>query len=560
MALEGLKGTQLEAIWMQAFREPRYKVVIYNPRFATVQQVVLNTWGGLEYDISSWVERIRLNKTQVFENNDQSISSTASFDVVYQDADDEGLRLPDGRYIAISEKIFRSGTAIRVFMGDRRIDESDWPVVFTGVIRGFPSSQLGKRGKQKIRITAFGRAQAFQSQTIVGFSFPYNTDLGDAAVDVAIQELALERDEIRFGKFDFQTLHKSNALTQIGKMRGIYELMATVGRKPYFDGRGFLTSHVTNFDRAPALILENSPIVVEVTRLQNLRSTTNSVQVLGLNHVLSKVVNSSTKLGQIDVTVGYFDSHFRDDVYYSDDHRRRAEATFIRERHGGDFGGGSSWREIDEFHGQLSIDTGYAPWIIGLILFVWSVASYIEYAIDVILDEEASGLLADATFTRDVYVAIRAGAQALKAAAMIALLLAMNLIGRWTIDLFGKPFEYVFEELRSIAFLRNIPVADLKELEVSQHWISKIEDTDARARELLRRELAKAHPYRIRILGQGLLEVDDLIQIKDEFHGLPRFTTFYITSIEDSLTRGPAENISVLTCWNCRESDDPGIL
>jgi len=538
MPLEGLKGTRLEQIWQAADRHQRVKVEIWNPRQTTVQDVVLGRADGIRLDISSWVEDIQLTQNQVFENDSDSVSSRATVNVLY---DKSGIR-GGGLSIPISEKLFRDGTPIRIYEGDARIDHNDWPPVFTGIIRGVPGAQVYARGKRVIRLQCFGRAQAFQNQIIVGVSWPYDTDLGDMAVDVAMTEMALERPEIRFGKFDFTTKHKSNALTQIEKLQGINEIMKAVDRKPYFDARGYLVSHNTSFDKAPVYWFDNSQNIISVIRDQNVNSTVNSVEVIGLESKQTKVTQSTQPLATIDITTGYFDSAVRRYIWYSDDRTRRAENTFITSDHGkflGSGGGGSaSWNEIDEFHGKVTIDTGYAPWVIGYIVLTWAVGQ---------------GLLIYGEIKDNK--GLKVVAEILIGVSMLALLAAMARLGRWEIILFGQPFEYVYQETRAIAALKGVHVADVVELSERIHWLTELDDVKAKAKKILRRELVKGHSYKIRMLSNPIIEIDDLIAIRDAKQGMDDWHIFYVTGIEHTYSRESGDGTMEVSAWLCKVMD-----
>ena len=547
MALEGLRGTLLDQIFQTGDRRPAYRVLIWNPRKTTVQDVALERWTDQAYDISQFVERVRVRHNQVFENNDEAVSSRMQFEVVFDERD--GLTKKGGGSIPVTHKLFREGTPVRVYEGDQRILKDDWVPVFTGVIKGFPSAQVAKQGKRMIRVSAFGRAQTFQRQIIVGKDFGYGADLGDVAVDLAMVEMALEREEIRFGSFGHTTRHKSNALTAIDKMKGLFELMATVGRKPYFDGFGRLVTHVTDLDRPPAFTFNNSPTIVSLTRQQNLQSVINSVQIVGLSHVLTEVVQSVTRLAEVTVTVGYFDSHYRERIYYSRDQRRRAKNTFIKLKHKSSFAFGSSidWVPTDEFSGQVSIDTGYAPWVIPTIILVWAALVIIDMILEASIDASGEASLG--------LITVRLIVQVLIAASMLILMLAMTTIGRYEFEVWGQPFEFVFEELRSIAFLAGTKTAAVNELAKTHHWLTKIEDTDLRARKDLRRELAKAHPHQIVMLGNPMVEVDDLLAIRAFAHGIPRWSTFYVETIDRSYERA-GKNLMTLNGWFAKEGDE----
>lgn len=504
---------------------------------ATVQDVVRGVWEGSSLDISRWVSRLDVTQNQAFENDENAVSSTASLVVEV----DRGVDI-DGVSIDIDQRLFRDGTPIRIYEGDRRVYAEDWPPIFTGVIRGFPGAHAAVRGERpQVRIQAFGRAQAFQRQQIVGISWDYGTDLGDMAVDVATIEMALDRDEVRFGTFDYTTGHKANALTQIGKMQGLFEIMHTVGRKPYFDARGLLVSHDTGFDKAPVLIYNDSPLVKSVVRVQQLKSIINSVQVIGLNSALTKVTSPQRNLGEVNVTVGYFDPTYKEYIYYSEDRTRRAENTGINVVSRAAFGSDTDWTEIDEFHGLLEIDTGYAPWVLGYITVAWAIYSVIEYAIDRL----PAG-------TQEIYKDMRSLIQAAKAVSMLALLIAMTKIGRWRVFIVGAPFEYVHEENRAIAVLKGVPVADVEELEVRLPWLDTVAKSQNRARQILRRELSKGSQYELVVTSNPVLEVDDLVVVRDVRLPDSNYWTFYVTSIQRTGARDAPDATMTLTGWHVK--------
>lgn len=538
MALDGVKGTLLERVFLSVDRHPSYRVVIWNPRSDTVQDVVLDRWTGMSYEISQWVSRVKVSQNQVFENSEDSVSSFAEIEVVW---DEENPIGPNG--IPITEKIFQDGTPIRVYEGDRRVDPNDWIPVFTGSIRGAASAEVAKRGERKISFSAFGRAQAFQTQNIVGLSFDYDTDLGDAAKQLAMSEMALEPEEIRFGRFGFQTKHKANTLTQIPKVQGLWELMRPVSRKPYFNARGELVSHVTTFDRSPVYVFDKSPVVVSVIRDQFLGNTTNSYSVTGLDYRLTEIVSSVQKLGDVTVTTGYFDSGYRKEFFFSDDRRRRVKDSFIVVDEKPPFGSDADWEQIDEFHGKLTLDTGYAPWVAGLAATIWASLAVLEAILDGI--EDPSGFVKVVLFITRMTMA----------AYMLLLLQTMQLLGRWEIEIHGKPFENVYQEIRSIAALKGVPTADQIEQEATIHWLSDIDSVASMAKDLLKRELVKSHSYTITMMSNPIIEVDDIVAIRDEANGLPNFSYFYVNSIDRQYQRGPLTDVMTLRAWHIKESE-----
>jgi len=535
--LEGLKGTRLEQIWMSSGeRRPAFRIYIWNPRQTTVQDIVLRRWEGMRYDITDWVIGASVEQNQVFENNNDPVSSRCSLTIK---RDTKGIQVGAGLTIPVTERLFSNGMPIQITMGDRRIFAQDWPPIFTGVVRGHAGGHTANRGEANIQVQCFGRAQAFQKQIIVGINFDFGTDLGDMAVDTAMIELGLEREEIRFGLFGAITKQKANALAQIEKMQGLFQIMHHVGRKPYFNSRGQLVAHDTSFSKPPVYTFDRSPLIRSITRSQHLGNIINSVNVFGLSHKLSRVNMTSRALQEINVTVGYFDSHYKEVIFFSADKTLRASNTSIQIVHSSSFGSGATWTPIDEFSGKLDIDTGYAPELIGLVITAWVLVALAEYL-----------------FLGSGQTTIAATLGAAKASLTVGILLLMQEIGRWRIFVLGEPFEFVHEELSAIAVLKGIITADVNEgPPVSLHWLHNLVDVASRAKDLLTRELVKGQQYVIEMAQSAVLETDDVISIRDPDH-LPNddFWDFYIKTIRHRVRRG--DGLMSLTAWHIGGNDD----
>jgi len=544
MALKGLQGTRLDQIWNTTDRRSGFRVCIWNPRLDDIQSVATNKWNGPRYDMSVFVSQCSVIQNQVFENNSNSISSRATIKVVIDEK--EGI-LVGGRRLKVSQRMFRDGTPIVIYEGDRRVAREDWPPVFTGVIRGTPGAETATRkGKTRnIQVQAFGRAQIYQNQEIVGMNWPYDTDFGDMAVDIAMMELDLGREEILFGTFGKKTKHIANALAQINKMKGLYEIMRTVDRKPYFDSRGLLVSHDISFDKPPVMFFDHKSII-SMVRSQYANQYNNSVQVTGLDHNLVEIASPESKINEVSVTMGFWDSGYSKRIYYSEDHTRRARNTRISSQDYGFGGGGAGWSEIDEFHGRLTLSSGYAPWLVGFLVTGYVAAEFFSATVEsalAIMNASAAELLdvinvasqfaiwlyntlAEATLILILFVS--------RLAATAALLTALTIMTRgtrWEVAIHGQLFENVYQEIRSIAVLDGLKTSELKELEENIHWLSTIDDCKARSKKMLSRELVKPHAYEIKLPSNPLLEVDDILELTAPDYGFEEPSRFYVTEI-----------------------------
>lgn len=549
--LQGFKGTRLDQIWNTNRRSLSVRVCIWNPKFDTMQSVVLNQWNGPRYDISQFVEATSVTQNQVFENGDDAVSSRATFSILSDTL--EGITVGSKR-LKVDQKMFKDGTPIVVYEGDSRIAIEDWPPIFTGVIRGYPGANTSSRAKvKKIRVQAFGRAQTYQRQSIVGINFAQNSDLGDMAVETAMSELSLKREEIQFGRFEQIVLHKTNALTQIEKMSGLNEIMKHSNRRPYFDSRGYLVSHDTSFFKPPTWYFREDQ-VVSIHRTQNVAQQINSTEVNGLDFNLTKIVQSVKLINTLDVTTGYFDSSYTELIYYSDDKTRRIQNSFMQLLIRPGYGGSATWTPVDDFHGVLKINTGYAPEVLSLIAVIYTAAAAVEFICDyliALLLLDPTGLLS--FWSVPILNEIRWISQAIKTAALVGCILIMQKIGRFKIEIHGEPFENVYQELRAIAVVKDTAPVDVVQRTESMHWLSTIDQVKAMAKSQLRRELVKSHSYTIRVPAVSVLEVDDLIQIHCPGQGFDRPSRFYITAINRKFNAEQNDGLMVISAWHCQE-------
>jgi hypothetical protein len=556
MVLAKYRGSRLDQINLTTHRRPAWRVEIFNPRQTSIQDVVRGLWKGVSLDVSNWCSAISVQQNQVFENSTDSVSSRAS--VTFEIDDTSGVLVGDYR-IKIDQRLFADGTPIRIYEGDRRVNRQEWIPVFTGIIRGNPSAQTAARGRRRLQLSCFGRAQMFQRQQIVGINWDYGTDLGTMAVDVAMIEMGLEREEIRFGEFGYTTKHKANALTQIGKMQGLHEIMRVVERSPYFDAEGLLVSHDLSLFKPPVFSI-SAKMIRSISRVQQLSQFVNSTEVIGLDHRLTKVVNSVSPLAEVNATVGYFDNVFKERIFYSKDQTRRAQNTYIDvQTNSGFLGEDASWQEIDEFSGRLTISTGFAPQILGLLTLAWIIIYYNIVGLQASIT--ASQVLLSATYNPFVAAAIAvesallASLQFSFALVQLTIQTLMTLLGRYRVIVYGEPFEHVHQEIRAIAALKGVTTADTYERKEVMHWITDIDTAKARARNMLRREQVKSQEYQITLPSIPALEVDDIIEIDTggQF-GFDRPARFYVISIQRNYARGPEDAMMTIRCWHCVDS------
>jgi len=533
MSKRSYYGGDLDRIFKSNERRmPRYQVIIWNPNRCNLQDVVLDRAESPMYDISDSVKSIDYKENIVFENSDDALATNCKITLAYN---------PNHRPIPIDERTMLDRTPIRIYQGDERIPKNDWVLVFTGVIRGNPTVVEHDRGvrsttRRNVVVAAVGRAEKYLNKVIVGRSYAKDNDIGKCAIETAIEFMNLERREIDIGDQQYPLKHTQSQMVDIEVMSGIHQMLFCVGKKPRFNHEGKLIAADTNLSKPPARIYKNKEVFLSIVREQNMTAMNNSVRLLGLDYKLTEIVEREKRLAHGNLTSGYFESSAEIDVWFSESPGkqsggRKAKDTWLEEDlHGNKHvGANMSWRPFIEedgytvFGGEIYLDTGFAPWIRGALAYTYLlliIATAVVGMYGVEQEETILRLVADLI--------------------LISILVVMMILGRVEWEIFGKPVQNVFKQLCSTAQLAGILTEDIKELEIRNDWLYDIDILTARAHELLKRELVKSWSYKIEMLDDPVLDVDDIIQIVDK--------KYYITSINKILTR-PAKGTSVLTAW-----------
>ena len=540
-------GTPIDRIFQGSSRRPAYKVYLWNPNRTGITGVVLDQSASPRYDITPFVISVALRENISFENSDNAVATNATITLHY---------LPDALPIPITERTLLDGAPIRIYQGDEEVaDPEQWVPVFTGVIRGNPSAieeARFERQPQTATVVAVGREENFLNTVITARAYPKGIDIGRAVVETGIEKMGLDRREIKIGFQDYALGHTQNQLVDIEVLKGIHQMLFTVGKKPRFDADGFLTAVDTDLDRAATRVLSND-MVVEIRREQRSDSANNSVRLVGLDNELTQVVEREKRLAHGETTSGFFESTVKKNIFFSEnagrnEGGRRALDTRIESKINAltsAVGASIIWSPfletdaISTFGGRLIFDTGFAPDINATLTGIYAATEAAILVLHLATPVTTPTVLSGAVAANNIAIF---SLQATSTAALVGIIASMMALGRVEWEIFGKPFQNVFQQIAALATLDGVLSKDLKEIEFRNDWIYDLTVLVARARELLRRELAKAWRFKITMLDDPILDVDDIIEI-----ALKRY---YITSINRTMTRvsGPIQNMA-LTAW-----------
>ncbi len=540
-------GSILNEISMSTYRVPRFRVLIYDPNEVTVAQVATNTPPSPPRDITPFVEFVDYVENIAWENADDATLTKATFRL--KRSPNTGFNLRRGH--------MEDGIIVRILQGDKRVERDDWIPIFTGTFRGRPGDDPGTKATRTEGFTAiaFGREERFKNLEIITDAYPteeeklidpdVTLDLGELAVIIASKHMGLTQDEILFGATGFESQHILNQIVSIPALQGLWECFFPTGGKPKFDGQGRLGMVDVNLDKAPTRIYDEDNAMI-----RSLKATPNSIEVntsvvlRGLGHDMERVGPLNEKMiSDFDVSTGFYELEYKEDLWFSEDHSLRADPTRIhvhkpishpvnwaRTRWTPDNDVDSETRHRK---GELKIDTVYLAGVRLIIFVAWL---KIQVAIAV-LD------FVEVTVGNTTRLALELGSLAV----MAALLWSMQYLGRGRYQLFGFPFEFVYRELVAQHELIGIDSEAHRRVEFRNDFLSTIELLDARCEELLRRELVKCQTFKAEILDDPYLEVDDIIETAEG-------DRYYITKIKKRIQRPSASAATMaLTLWKIRD-------
>ena len=141
-----------------------------------------------------------------------------------------------------------------------------------------------------------------------------------------------------------------------------------------------------------------------------------------------------------------------------------------------------------------------------------------------------------ASFVGDTVVSLGAGVtvpvgRVIEGAGIVAVLLAMMILGTGIYEIHGNPFDFVFLEKQAIAMIDNLQYWEEKQLEIRNEFIS----TESHAHQLALTELlfeqSLANPRRLVIANDPRIEKGDIIQLSNG-------VKFYVQGATKQIVRG----------------------
>ena len=544
-------------------RRPAYKIYAWDPGTVTISQIAsatsnLNSSIPMPMDITPYASEISWSDKQL------------SFTMV----DPRNLFHPDtGAY----RNYLGDGAILRLVEGDEMLSETDWVTSFTGQIHGQVGWKKARNtGNVTAKVSVFGRGetQAFKRRKITTREYSVGTDLGIALYDICETFMGLTQAEVRIPfTLGRQFKHKVNQLSQVSPWEGISSLLEVVCYQPYFDGEGKLTYVNKSLQRPMAKVLADYVSCVELEVPENSQDGINKVKVVFLDAALSRVDGPYQKLGDAQVTTGFFSMHERLECWWSEDHKQRADGTTMQVIKSVNSGllpvGTESYEQKDDFHGEIEVAISvWVPILATVMALAYVAAALIPDATEStskgftlptvlsapgeirlfssptggpvtgvitmlpisVVAEEVPGLSFTIPWGRVI-----------QAAAMLGIMLIMMSIGSAQYEVWGTPYDYAYLEKMSIAMEDGLDYWLENEKEIKNDFVGTHDQADTIAVTELIWEKSLTRTRRIVIEDDPSLEVGDIV-------GIPDGRKILITGLSKKIKRGEVPSLVIDGC------------
>lgn len=533
-------------------RRPAYKIYAWDPATVTISRVAsapgnLHASLPMPLDITPYASEITWNDKQL------------SFTMV----DPRNLFHPDtGAY----RNYLGDGAILRLVEGDEMLSETDWVTSFTGQIHGQVGWKKARNtGNVTAKVSVFGRGetQAFKRRKITTREYSVGTDLGIALYDICETFMGLTQAEVRIPfTLGRQFKHKVNQLAQVSPWEGISSLLEVVCYQPYFDGEGKLTYVNKSLQRPMAKVLADYVSCVELEVPENSQDGINKVKVVFLDAALSRVDGPYQKLGDAQVTTGFFSMHERLECWWSEDHKQRADGTTMQVIKSVNSGllpvGTESYEPKDDFHGEIEVAISvWVPILATVMALAYVAAALIPdetlpvnssslIPVPVQVGPTGTGATVGPVLVFQVTPTPIAGftvpwGRVIQAAAMLGIMLIMMSIGSAQYEVWGTPYDYAYLEKMSIAMEDGLDYWLENEKEIKNDFVGTHDQADTIAVTELIWEKSLTRTRRIVIEDDPSLEVGDIV-------GIPDGRKILITGLSKKIKRGEVPSLVIDGC------------
>jgi hypothetical protein len=406
----------------------------------------------------------------------------------------------DGRWL-------RQGNVVRVREGDVEIDESLWPVTFTGFLKGQPGASKSRTENRKVLVVkAVGREINFLNRENTSINFVQSTPYSTMVETLATDDMGLSLDELNFPTIFGTSLtqHLSTQFVAEPAISSIAKILFIDGQMPRFEGDGRLGFTDGVITKAPVRVYSEDKEIIAIDRPLLDLDGTNKVTIVGLEADLTEVAQEKQSLATASLTTGFFQQNETILVFWSDDRTQQArdtEMVVLSSVQGIAKIGSESYTEDVlpdglSLGGRIEIRSGFHPLILYYIFSIYVSAGFIP-------NREIGG-----------GIVLRVGG-IIQGFILAAFLFIVGTMGRGNYDIVGIPIEFVFLEIRCTAQKTGLTPEETVEIEIENHLVNDDATCEAIALRVLRRETARQNERKIEAIHDLRLVPDDVFETAD---------------------------------------------
>jgi hypothetical protein len=587
--ITSLIGTKLDQRTQSLQQKPAYQVLLFSRWLDTDSDIVRGTYTQTPMDVTEQVQSASINLDM--ETDASSASVTFAID-----------KLPLGIF-------YNSIIVIRE--GDELVDIANWPTTFTGWRIGQPGSSetlkpfaatpaqgQGKRGGvRQVTVNFVSRERQFADFEITsdGVWLPNSKpnpqpnsprddydDVGLIAKEIATDSswgMGLQPDEVQIGPLPYR-IEKQLQFVQIPVWEALMELLQVLHFVPGVNGEGRVVVRDRNITKASVRQYRSTHIAA-ISQPDASFTQVNAVIVKGLAKDLTEVIKPDQKLVSIDGTFGFFDPHMQFESNWGND-----EQQTYRVKIGGAVtdGNGKTHESprIRKFQTEGFITSVFPPDITDANEFYYKVeiendtllvigllaATFAGYVagmtIAALLTPFETGTPGNRTTVDPLQVVAQTAASLL----LLGGLFVLQQIANFQFEIWGVPFETVYEELRHDAILAQFSQIsggqpfrewERKDIEIKNYIFSTLADSPVPASGTepavtnpgietfavteLAIQLAQQGSRELEMVRDILLEPADIITDQDSGF------RYFVKSITRELIRGESPSTQQITAF-----------
>ena len=516
----------LEATLATGARRPAYKLLAFDAALDDLGTIVRGEFTQTPFDLTPYAASLDWSPAQL------------GFTL----KDPDGLFHPD---TGAQRQYLADGAIIRLQEGDARVPEAEWPWTFTGLIIGQSGWQKNRlSGLLESKVTVYSRenVQGLKRRLIASKPYTVGTELGVMLADILQTYMGLTPAESRLpGALGVQLLHQVNQVVQMSPWDTITAILQTVGKVPYFDGEGRLTSLDKNMNRLPDRILPDYIRVHDYQIPPRNQDYINKVRVTFLDSVLQRVDSPYQQLGTAQVTTGFFSMHEKLPCWWSSDHSQRASGTSMRVIKSVNSGllpvGTERYAQVDDFHGEIDVDISvWVPILASVMLMEYLAAALLPDHVNAgqpVQTDVVSGTGITLPFGMTI-----SWGRIIQAQAMMGIMLIMMSLGSAQYEIWGTPYDYAYVQEESLAIEDGLDYWQENEKQISNNFLGSYDQADSLAVTELIWEKSNSYPRQLIIDDDLALEMGDIVL-------LPDGRKFLITNLTKKMQRGEIPELTL---------------